>query len=258
MRLSCVLTELAANHTVFRSKLTGMLMLKRTLGQIYPHICVLCSQICDENRDLCCACQADLIVNLNACQRCAIPLPHSSDSQICGKCLQSPPVYDLSWSAFIYAQPLEWMIQQLKFNGSLSYAHLLAHLMLPYLPVLSSKPDCIIPVPLHVKRLRERGFNQAYELIKPVAKKLDIRIDIKNCLRTKYTESQTGIDAKSRRLNVKNSFKFHNKHNYQYVILFDDVITTGSTINELVSEIKMQGVKRVDVWSLARAEKLHK
>ena len=177
---------------------------------------------------------------------------------MCGQCLKNPPEYDSAWSAFIYAQPLEWMIQQLKFNDKLSYAHLLADLMMPYVPALDQQPDCIIPVPLHVKRLRQRGFNQTYELINPVAKKLGIKIDTKHCLRKKHTKAQTGLNAKTRRQNLKGAFEFKNNHNYNYVILFDDVITTGSTMNELVKRIKKQGVKRVDVWSLARAEKSFK
>jgi len=233
-------------------------VLKRILRQIYPHICVLCGHSGAHNRDLCSPCEADLVVNQIACQQCAIPIFDSHTETVCGQCLKSPPEYDAAWSAFIYAQPLEWMIQQLKFNDKLTYAHLLADLMMPHVPALDQKPDCIIPVPLHAKRLRQRGFNQTYELIKPVAKKLGIKIDTQHCLRKKYTEAQTGLNAKNRRQNLKGAFQFKNNRNYKYVILFDDVITTGSTMNELVKHIKKQGVKRVDVWSLARAEKYFK
>jgi ComF family protein len=207
------------------------------------------------NRGLCRSCESDLMVNQAACKQCAIPLPPSQTKSLCGQCLKKPPEYDIAWSAFIYAQPLEWMIQQLKFNDKLIYADLLADLMMSHLPDLDQQPDCIIPVPLHNKRLRQRGYNQSYELIKPIAKKMGIKVDTKNCLRKKHTVAQTKLDAKSRRQNIKAAFDFKNINNYQYVILFDDVITTGSTMSELAKVIKKQGVKRVDAWSLVRAEK---
>jgi len=234
-------------------------MLNRILQQIYPCSCVLCGEAKglgrSISRNLCSSCEADLIVNQTACRQCAIPLFDSPTDSVCGQCLKKSSEYDSAWSAFIYAQPLEWMIQQLKFNGKLIYADLLAELMMPHLPDLDQQPDCIIPVPLHSKRLRQRGYNQTYELIKPVAKKTGIKIDLENCVRKKYTTAQTGLDAKSRRQNVKAAFDFKNTHHYNYVIVFDDVMTTGSTMNELAKVIKKQGVQRVDVWSLARAEK---
>ena len=198
------------------------------------------------------------MLNHTACKRCAIPVYDAGAEPVCGECLKKSPHFDAAWSAFLYAQPLEWMIQQFKFNEKLSYAHLLADLMMPYAPVLDQRPDCIIPVPLHAKRLRQRGFNQTYELIKPVANQLDIKIDTKHCVRKKHTTAQTGLDAASRRKNVRSAFEFNNACHYEYVILFDDVMTTGSTMNELAGLIKKQGVKRVEVWSLARAEKIFK
>lgn len=234
-------------------------MLDRILQQIYPRSCVLCGygkgSDLPADRDLCLSCEADLIINRAACSRCAIPLFDSQGASICGQCLQKTPKYDAAWSAFVYEQPLEWMIQQLKFNGKLIYAELLARLMMPHIPSLDQHPDCIIPIPLHNKRLKKRGYNQSYELIKYVAAQKNIKVDLTSCRRIKYTAAQTNLDAKSRRRNVKAAFEFSNTHHYEHVVLFDDVMTTGSTMNELAKVIKKQGVKRVDVWSLARAEK---
>lgn len=251
-----MVSELDCNDTVFQSNLTGKRMLKRILQQIYPCSCVLCGDARLVDKALCDACELDLRVNQHACERCAIPMVSQQKARVCGECLKKSPLQDTSFSAFIYAQPLEWMIQQLKFSGKLNYAPLLANVMKPYLPALDLQPDCIIPVPLHKKKLRQRGFNQTHELIKPIAAELAIPIDIKHCLRNKYTEAQTGLNAESRRKNIKSAFEFDNVDDYQYVIVFDDVITTGSTVHELVKTIKKQGVKRVDVWSLARADKI--
>ena len=230
-------------------------MIKDILQQIYPSNCVLCGVSCNTGRNLCNSCAADIRVNNSACSRCAIPLPLVSQGSLCGQCLQNPPEYNAAWSAFIYAQPLEWMIHQLKFNAKLSFATTMSALAEPHLPVLNSRPDCIVPVPLHLKRIKERGFNQALELVKPLAQKLAIPIDTKSCFRKNSTSAQTGLNAKHRRQNIKDAFVFKNTHKYKYIVLFDDVVTTGSTMGELAKIIKLQGVERVDVWSLARAEK---
>ena len=230
-------------------------MLTRIINAIYPPTCTLCGSHSQISRDLCVACEGDFTPNLTACVRCALPLPFDLHGAVCGECLRSPPHQQTAWSAFVYAQPLEWMIQQLKFNDKMAYGRLLGQLAIPLLPRLDTPPDCIIPVPLHPKRFQQRGYNQAYELVKPLARQLNIRIDTQSCRREKYTSAQSDLDAKQRRQNIRNAFQFENTHAYDHVIVFDDVITTGSTIAELVKVIKQQGVQRVDVWSLARVGK---
>ena len=230
-------------------------MLTRIIDTIYPPTCILCGIHSRTSRDLCEDCESDLIYNQWACSCCALPLPFDLEGAVCGECLQSPPRQHLAWSAFVYAQPLEWMIQQLKFNGKMAYGQLLGQSAIPFLPSLDATPDCIIPVPLHPERLQQRGYNQAYEMLRPLARQLDISLDNTSCRRQKNTSAQSDLDASERRKNIRNAFVFDNVHQYEYVIVFDDVITTGSTIAELVKEIKKQGVKRVDVWSLARVGK---
>ncbi|MCW9013411.1 MAG: ComF family protein [Gammaproteobacteria bacterium] len=230
-------------------------MLKGILRQLYPATCVLCGASGKAGQDLCVDCAGDLIVNISACVRCALPIPVYNEQRICGTCLQKPPQYDAAWSAFLYAQPLEWMIHQLKFNTRLAYARLLSAQMLSVLPDISERPDCFIPVPLHSKRMKQRGFNQALELLRPIAKQLDIPVDSHSCSRQKSTAKQTGLNSSDRRKNIKNAFQFKNTGQYKYIVLFDDVVTTGSTVNELAREIRRHGIERVDVWSLARADK---
>lgn len=230
-------------------------MLTRIINTLYPPTCALCGNHSRSSRDLCEGCAGDFIINRKACNRCALPLPYDLEGAMCGECLKSPPPQHRAWSAFVYAQPLEWMIQQLKFNNKMAFGRLLGQLAIPCLPELESMPDCIIPVPLHPKRQRQRGYNQACELVKPLAQHLCMTLDSTSCRRRKYTTAQSGLDAKERRKNIRNAFQFDNTQQYDYVIVFDDVITTGSTITELVKTIKQQGVTRVDVWSLARVGK---
>ncbi len=230
------------------------IMFQGILQYIYPSSCVLCAAATNQQA-ICPDCSAELVLNIRACSRCALPVSIQQPDALCGDCLQQSPANDRAWSPFLYAQPLEWMIQQLKFSSRLSFATTLAQLAIPYLPQIKHKPDCIIPVPLHPKRLRSRGFNQALALALPIARALQVPVDTHSCRRLIHTSAQSGLDAKQRRKNIRHAFAFDNARAYEYVVLFDDVITTGSTMTELAKLLKREGVQRVDVWSLARAEK---
>ncbi len=241
--------------------------MNKLLDFLYPPGCQLCGDKLNllYAGQLCAACAVDILHNKSACQLCAEPLNKPdmaliSGFDICGQCIKTPPIYDICWSPFIYAQPLEWMIQQLKFNAKLNFAPLLSNLMqaqlIRYL-YKNKKPDVIIPMPLHKRRLQQRGFNQAFLLLQPMLKALDLRVDLNACERIRDTPHQTGKNARQRKLNIKNAFTFNNKQNYQHVVIFDDVVTTGSSVSELSKTLKHAGVKRVDVWCLARAEKVN-
>ena len=112
--------------------------------------------------------------------------------------------------------------------------------------------DCIMPIPLHSKRIQQRGFNQAAELAKLLAKKLTIPYDATICKKITNTSPQVGLNAEERRKNLRHSFSAK-PTSYHYVLLIDDLITTGSTANEMAKVLKKQGVERVDVWCCARA-----
>lgn len=227
-------------------------MFARIANFLYPPVCLLCGHPSGNRQALCAACTHELPVNTHACQRCALPLHDTAPDAICGHCLRQPPAFDSAWSPFIYAQPLEWMIHQAKFNASLTCARALATTLLArYQPAML--PDCIIPVPLHRARLRQRGYNQSVELIRPLAQTHGITIDTRSCRRLRATLPQLGMSAKQRRQNIRGAFDFDPRHGYEYVVLFDDVMTTGSTLNELASLLKRKGVVRVEAWSLARA-----
>ena len=239
-------------------------MFARISKWLYPPVCLLCNAATTQGitqgitdgttEGLCSACAAELPENFCACTRCALPL-YATEQLVCGRCLKKPPAFDAAWSPFIYAQPLEWMISQLKFNAKLAQVKVLANLMLLRMPELTAMPDCMMPVPLHKQRLRHRGFNQSVELARPLAKALGLPLDSTSCTRLRATLPQTGMKAVQRRRNLRGVFNFTNDKNYQYVVLFDDVMTTGATLNEVAGLLKRKGVQRVDVWSLARAQR---
>lgn len=113
-------------------------------------------------------------------------------------------------------------------------------------------PDRIIPVPLHAKRLKERGFNQALEIARPVAKHLRLPLDARGCKRTKYTDAQAQLDFANRSYNIKEAFSIESDYSNQHIAIIDDVTTTGQTLRELSQALKKAGAKQIDLWCCAK------
>lgn len=191
-----------------------------------------------------------------SCRQCANPIEHIN-AIWCANCLREPPFFDYSYSLFHYAHPLDFLISQLKFQQQLNVAIILGNLLAPYLYqkylLFGRFPDALIPVPLHPKRLQERGFNQAVEIAKPIAKKLKIPIDYFSLNRSKYTEAQSILSTKLRKQNVYNAFSSNQNYHNQHLLLIDDVITTAATVGEIAKLLKKQGARQIDVASLARS-----
>jgi len=147
------------------------------------------------------------------------------------------------------------MIQNAKFNGDLVVAHALGQLLARnILEKEVTMPECIIPVPLHPLRLKLRGYNPALEIARPIAARLGVPVNMQICRRTRHTQPQTSLTIKQRRKNVRKAFCVTDNPGYRHVALIDDVITTGSTINELAKTLISAGVIKIDAWSCARAE----
>ena len=222
---------------------------------VYPPRCTLCSSKGIDDHDLCLECFLALPWNREYCQQCALPLPDgSNDNAICGECLNRPPGFSQSLSLFRYEGEVVSLIHQLKFNEKLRTSRLLGEMLADYIYINNVEiPDAIVPVPLSKKRLRQRGFNQSIEIARPVARRWDISLDTRSVKRTRDTQSQTGLDRKQRRKNIRGAFEIVRPLGVQHVAIIDDVVTTTSTVTELARVLKKAGVKRVDVWSIARA-----
>jgi ComF family protein len=201
---------------------------------------------------LCSACYQELPWLKNACLRCARPL--SLPNLICGFCLKKPPLYQQTLALWHYQPPLAQLLVALKFQGKLIYGHILGELLAEVVAQRypTGLPELIIPVPLHPQRLKERGYNQALELAKPL-KKLGIKIAPRVCLRIKATEPQMKLPAKLRKTNLKNAFALAAPITAQHVAIVDDVVTTGHTVAELCKVLRKAGVQRIDVWCCARS-----
>lgn len=222
------------------------------LNKLLPSACILCGE--RSTTHFCHHCQQDLPILSHHCPKCAEILPFSADA--CGRCLTNPPPFDLTYALFPYEKPIINLIIALKFQHKLQYANVLAHCLITKIQQAWYKnqplPDIIIPVPLHPLRLRERGFNQALEIAKPLGKALKLPIDINGLTRIKHTSAQSHLSAKARLLNVKNAFIASSDYTGLTIALFDDVVTTGHTVNACSDALKMNGAKSVHVWCCAR------
>jgi ComF family protein len=228
-------------------------VLRKISRLLFPPRCVLCQRPGDSELDVCPSCYQSLPFIKNACVQCALPLegePHAYN--LCGRCLKTPPEFDNSLSLMRYESAAVQLVTRYKFYDRLSYSRLLAELLLELL-IKTEKPECIIAVPLHPQRLRERGFNQSHELGKIIATALNLPLLSDAVVRTRETRQQTGLDAKQRRQNIRGAFVVVRPIEYKHVAIIDDVVTTGSTVNELARVLKKSGVETVSVWSIARA-----
>src|SRR5436190_13337486 len=227
---------------------------KRISRCLFPYHCILCHDKSNRDLDLCIECEELLPWLKNVCSYCSASLVIPTQS-ICGKCLNKPLFFHKLCVFFSYTETIKKMITDLKFQQRLIYAQILGTLLAEKISLLYQNeklPDLIIPVPLHKKRLYERGFNQAIELARPISKKLNIRIGYKCCKRVINTAAQSLLPAKQRSRNVKNAFTAKQNLSNQHIALLDDVMTTGHTLIEMSRALYDVGVKRIDVWCCAR------
>lgn len=209
-----------------------------------------------DHQDLCLPCQKALPWLKNACPRCAFPLTETNDKHaLCGDCLKNSPQYSRTIALFSYQFPIDHLISGLKFANKLIYCQILGNIMAETITNYYQNkplPEIIIPIPLHVQRLKERGYNQALELAKPIAKKLQIGLDRYSFIRIKTTKAQALISAKQRKQNIKNAFLPRKTINYKYVAIIDDVVTTGNTVREFSNILIANGIQKIDIWCCAR------
>lgn len=228
---------------------------------LLPGICVLCQQATKRKADICLKCAVSLPVIHAPCPRCALPLPHGShQALLCGGCLSNPPPFKYIFSAFEYYPPINHLISDFKFYGKLPAGKVLASLMLPRLLEFyadKTLPDLLIPVPLHLHRIRHRGYNQALELARYMGKHLDINVNPSYCIRHHNTHSQTGLSAIQRKHNLRHAFglKFPDRKSPQTIAIVDDVVTTMATASELSWMLLKNGTQEVHIWTLARTDK---
>ena len=225
------------------------------LGRVLlPTRCLICGEAGRDGHDLCADCQAALPWNRSACARCGLPMPEPVAA--CGRCLKKAPPLDRVHATFRYGFPVDRLLPRLKFHHDLAAGRELAEAMRVSLagPLAQdgTLPDALIAVPLHSRRLRERGYNQALELARPLAKAFSIPLLRDGLRRVRDIAPQSGLGALARRRNPRGAFAIGADGLPAHIALVDDVMTTGATLYECARVLRDAGVRRVDAWVAAR------
>lgn len=225
-------------------------MAQRLATALLPQDCLLCAAPAGD-RLLCATCGDRLpLLTGDRCPLCALPTP---SAEVCGACLKHPPRFDATQALYRYDFPVDRLIQALKYAHRLAAADFLGR-ALARLP-LPSRPDLILPVPLAPARLAERGFNQAVELARPLARALGLPLELHGVRRRRDTAPQASLPWKERQQNIRHAFECTLDLAGKTVLLVDDVMTTGATLAELAGTLKAHGAARVDSLVVARALK---
>lgn len=219
------------------------------LSWLYPHLCPLCGT--KSQSGFCAGCEQDLPVLQHHCLRCGIGLPDVCTTT-CGHCQANPPYFQQVISAYLYQPPVSQLIAALKYQQRLSLLPAFATALVKCVQRNAIPVDVILPVPLHHSRVRTRGFNQSLELARHLARQMSLPI-ANNVERHLATASQASLSSQQRQQNVRGAFRICAPLHYRRIAIVDDVVTTGSTVNEIARLLKSGGADEIQVWCIARA-----
>lgn len=220
--------------------------LDSVLRILLPQQCFACGAGSGDDV-LCRTCQADLPgVGRTRCPVCALPAPAE---QVCGACLAHVPPYEATLACLDYAFPVDRIVQALK------YAHRLAVVRL-FIDLMTRQPapeaDLVLPMPLHEARLRQRGFNQAAELARPLARRWGLPVLLDGVVRDLDTRPQAALPWAERAANMRGAFRVTRPLEGLRIVVLDDVMTTGASLAELARSLKAAGAARVENRIVAR------
>ncbi len=223
-------------------------LIRRARDSLLAQDCLLCGA--ESGRAILCPACADDLPRLpeRRCPQCALPTPQA---EICGRCLKNPPHYDATLAAFRYDFPVDKLIQSFKYAHRLAVGRYFGERLAGL--ARSCDADLIIPLPLHMQRLRERGFNQALELARPVGKACAWPIAADLCSRARNTPAQAGLPWRERGKNMRGAFRCNGDLSGKRIALVDDVMTTGASLDECARTLKLHGATEVTLLVVARA-----
>ncbi len=230
-------------------------LLAAQAARLLPGCCALCGDAAPAA--LCVACRARYLARDGAhCRRCALPLPASAAAPSCGACIADPPAFDASIAATLYAPPADLLVQALKFGAQLPLAAAFAQQMLQAIAQAppAAAAELVLAVPLSAERLAARGFNQAQEIARPLARALQLPLATHACVRVRDTAPQSGLAPADRRDNMRGAFALMQRQavDGRHVLVVDDVMTTGHTLGALAACLKRNGAASVTNLVFAR------
>lgn len=218
-----------------------------------PTQCALCRDW--SHARLCEACITRFALPHPRCERCAIAVPAAVS--LCGACTRQPPPFVRAVAAVDYVAPWDDLVRRFKFDAALDLADALARCILDAVGRSAAPvPDWLLPVPLSAQRMRERGYNQAWELARRVARALPCTGDAELLLRVADTPHQLSLPPAERAANVRGAFAVEPRRRHalrdRHVAVIDDVMTTGATLSEVARTLLQGGAASVQIWVLAR------
>ncbi len=228
---------------------------------IYPPRCMTCDEPLEQHDALpfCPSCRAGIqILRSPLCPRCGVPFPVAEgEDRLCGDCLRMDRPYAIARSVGSYEGTLLTAIHRFKYQGKTGIGKILGRIMADFAETLWDMKvfERVVPVPLHRKRLRSRGFNQSVILARALAKRFGIMLDFTSLRREIFTPPQVGLDRKERCANVHGIFTVRHPERIagRRILLVDDVYTTGSTLEECSRTLIRAKAEAVAVLTLARA-----
>jgi ComF family protein len=230
----------------------------RALSRLLPGACAGCGATCEQV--LCEGCADALHDGARRCTRCALPLSEASGKpprgrEWCSRCAASPPLLDATLCVAEYAEPVDAFVLALKFHGRLALAGCLAAALARR--TLSSDlalPDVIAPVPLSSHRLAKRGYNQAWEIARPFARRVRRPAVARLLIRSRDTLAQSELPAAERLLNMRHAFEVARPEavHARHVGIVDDVMTSGATLDAAAQTLKDAGAARVTAFVVLR------
>lgn len=222
---------------------------------LLPNACALCGG--DSEAALCGGCAAQFFgpaAAIARCQCCANPV--SASGLLCGACQAHRPAFDHTLVAADYAMPVDQLVLQLKFGHRLALAPLCAGLLRDAVQAQAgyALPALLCPVPLGPRRLAGRGYNQALEIARPLARGLGMALEARLLVRVRDTAAQSSIAPAQRQQNIAGAFAVADSALVagRHIGVVDDVMTSGRTLNEVAATLKRHGAARVSNLVFAR------
>ena len=231
--------------------------LKGVKDLLFPPSCFVCSV---SPSGAACGICSDCLQNVSListplCSVCGREMPDSAaGDHLCGSCLRKRPPYSSARGIAHYQEPVASLLHSLKYQGDTSALPALQEIIALSAPAAPTEEDRIIPVPLYIHRLRQRGFNQALLLAQLFFPQRKNCILVDTLRRIRHTVPQTGLNGVARRKNMRKAFSVRNAKQVQgrKIILVDDVYTTGTTVAECSRVLFAAGAREVHVLTLAR------
>lgn len=227
-----------------------MYIVKHMVDALYPPACPLCGRLLERGETVCAGCRPGIrVVEEPRCMKCGRPLLDGQE-EYCPDCASVCHWFDQGVGVFPYRSAVRPMVMDLKFRGKTANARLLGRWMAAYVETELSqwRPDVLVPVPLHPRKLRRRGYNQARLLAERVGKLLDLPVDTGLVLRKNSTEAQMHLGRLARQRNLEQAFTFaKGRRAAGNILLVDDIYTTGSTVDAVSRILKENGARKVYV-----------